>query len=126
MPFQEWMNYLPEWAEYRESSDQVYLDPDVVYPMFLKKIEETLPEQLGVVANPTWCAIEAARLLFTRTIKKIMYNYNGVGLRLHLLASKQKPQKNWWYYPQYHETGVPVDIGVMRATLGLDGVLGKQ
>lgn len=119
MAFQEYMNYLPSWAVYHEEDDKIHVDPDVAYPLFLQIIEKMLPEHKGITKNPTQHAVECARLLFTRYLKKIMYQYKGTPpLMLRIVASKTK-QRDAWVNLKLYPVGSPIDRDTIKRAIGI-------
>lgn len=127
----KWIKKLPEWAIYNSKTGFVEVDPDVVYPKFLIFIEEHDKECAAqkVATNPTQYALELARTVFTRALKKIMYDNgpvcraNGTGrgekLFLRILAKDKK-----WALKNY-PVGKPLSKAGIYRKLGWDKPLGN-
>lgn len=115
----KWVEYLPEWASYNPKDGAIEVKANVVYPLWLKKMKDLDPSLKGIYKEITQEALEAARLTFTRFLKKIMYDHGGKGLYLRIIAGKDK---NWALakYP----IGDPVNRRIVYIKLGLDARLG--
>ena len=70
---------LPEWAKYDKRNDIIIVDPEVVYPLYLKKLGYEL-------SKLTQNMLECARRCFTEDLKTI------VGGSLHLRIEKSKKE----------------------------------
>lgn len=70
---------LPDWAKYNKAEDIVVVEPDEVYPLYLKK----LGWDKGTV---TQSKLECARRCFTEDLFKIV----GGKLRLRILRGDGK------------------------------------
>lgn len=116
----KWIKKLPEWATYNSKTGFVDVDPDVVYPKFLVFIEEHDKECAAqkVATNPTQYALELARTVFTRALKKIMYDNGGGKLFLRILAKDKK-----WALKNY-PIGKPLSKAGIYRKLGWDKPLG--
>lgn len=124
-----WTDNLPEWASLNPDDGFVEVDPDVVYPLWLEKMEklEKLdPTLKGISEKPTRHALEAARLIFTRALKAIMYAHGGKFLNLRILnkGKKEKGKRipGKWALMNF-PVGEPIDRRHVIAELGLDRVL---
>ena len=115
----KWVEHLPEWASYNPKDGAIEVKANVVYPLWLKKMEEADPSLKGISENITQEALEAARLTFTRFLKKIMYDHDGKGLYLRIIAGKEKR----WVLAKYI-IGDPVNRRIVYIKLGLDARLG--
>lgn len=67
---------LPKWARLNKRDGYVEVDPDVVYPLFLKNLN----------LSPTKANLEKARLTFTRRLNKL----KGPNLNLRILKKDGK------------------------------------
>ena len=130
MTVSKWAQYLPEWAGYDEKEDRVEVDPNVVYPMFLRKIEHLDPKLEGITQRPTKNALEIARHIFTRTLKSILYTRKKLGdlknedfaegkvfLKLRILPGDKR-----WALKNYPD-GEPIDKVNLYYKLGIAEVL---
>lgn len=119
----EWVKYLPEWAKYDENEDTVVVDPDVVYPMILKKIESVEPSLKGISKKPTRNVLEVGRLAFTRIIKHVLYTRKNLGdiervyIKLKILAKDKK-----WALINF-PLGKPINKPAIYQKLGIHEIL---
>lgn len=114
----KWIAHLPKWAT--SSKDGIVeVEAGVVYPLWLEKMVKLDPSLKGINEEITQHALEAARLLFTRFLKKIMYDHGGKRLYLRILSGKDKK----WALAKY-PVGTPIDRNEVKRKLGLDKVLG--
>ena len=81
---------LPEWASLNTDKKSRYfgcveIDPDVVYPKFLKAMK----------AKPTQNSLECARRCFTRALKETVKSQGGGFLHIHILKRDKWALKNY-------------------------------
>jgi hypothetical protein len=120
----KWIEKLPAWAKFNPKDEFVEVDPDVVYSKFLKLMEELDPVYANVSTEITQDGLEIARLLFTRTLKKIMYENGGEFLSLRILKKDQKwALKNFETRAQRKEK--PLSKQQAYVKLGFNVALGK-
>lgn len=112
-----WTDELPVWASLNLDDGYVEVDPAIVYPYWLGKMEELDPSLKGISDSPTQCALEVARFLFTRSLKKLMYDGGGKFLNLRILKDPE------WALRRFPK-GTPINRRLFYPKLGLQGVLG--
>lgn len=133
-----WAQKLPDWASFNPKDGYVEVDPDVVYPLWLKRLEKLSPQFKGMSTKPTQCALEAARFIFTRVLKKAMYDGGGDFLNLRILRNKKWALENYPPFaacsdcPQFErfpdclgdcKDAKPIDTRPIKVELGLTGPL---
>lgn len=75
---------LPDWASYNKAEDIVMVNPDEVYPLYLKKLGFEKGTQ-------TQNRLECARRCFTEDLRKIV----GGKLRLRILKDEKYRLSNF-------------------------------
>jgi hypothetical protein len=88
----DWLDHLPRWAKMNPASGMIEIDPDVVYPLFLKVLGYE-----KVIAQTT---LESARLCFTHLLHTVVGN-NMKTMRVRIL---KRPK---WRLDKY-KPGPPV------------------
>ncbi len=115
----KWVAHLPDWASYNPKDEMVEVKASVVYPLWLDKMGKLDPSLKGISKKITQNGLEAARLIFTRVLKKIMYDYGGKFLKLRIIAGKGKK----WALAKY-PLGDPINRTEVKSALGLNRPLG--
>lgn len=115
----KWVKDLPGWANFNPKDGAIEVTAAVVYPLWLKKIEIIDPSLKGISKEITQNALETARLIFTRVLKKIMYDHGGKFLRLRIIAGEGKK----WALAKY-PVGDPINRTEVKSALGLNRPLG--
>ena len=111
----KWVKDLPGWANFNPKDGAIEVKANVVYPMWLKKMEIIDPSLKGISKEITQYALEAARLIFTRVLKKIMYDHGGKFLKLRIIAGEGKK----WALVKY-PVGKPIDRTEVKSVLRLN------
>jgi len=84
---------LPDWAIYNKAEDIIVVDPDVVYPLYLRKLGYSVKRLTG-------SELEVARRCFTEDLLLL----TGPGLRLRI----PKTVGGIWKLSKY-PAGMPID-----------------
>ena len=110
-----WTDKLPSWATVEDrGTDELWIavEADVVYPKILGKLAE-LDDALD--CEPTQEMLTLSRYIFTRHLKKIMYDNGGdPPMRLHIVDK----DKNW-SPDKFSSTGKPIDKRGIYKELGI-------
>ena len=114
-----WTDHLPSWAsvEWRDtlsggSEMWVEVEADIVYPKILGKLAILDP---NLDCEPTQEMLTLARYIFTRYLKKIMYDNGGEPpMRLHIVDKNRT-----WALKKFEFTGRPLDKRGIYKELGI-------